>query len=251
MQLRIVFHGILATIIEDLRFVGLHERALAAADRLADRCRSRECWHRHCGIVRLPADYLSTFPKSALRKVRTGWLDLFVGLSRNLLGLALVGLGALLSLPAVPGQGLLTIFAGVLLLDLPGKRWILIPVFRQRRLLQAINRVRAKWSRCDDQQFLGRERKVMIRNAMIRNFTIALALSALISASAIPQTSSSTAKSDALPPPAAAANLSPGPLPAPGPGSTADQMEGLAAFHIRSASTDEELRAGKSSIRTR
>jgi hypothetical protein len=55
-------------------------------------------------------------------QVRMGWLDLFVGFLRNLLGLALVGLGALLSLPAVPGQGLLTIFAGLMLMDLPGKR---------------------------------------------------------------------------------------------------------------------------------
>jgi hypothetical protein len=98
-------------------------------------------------IIRLPADYLSALPPSAPRKVRMGWLDLFVGFLRNLLGLALVGLGALLSLPAVPGQGLLTIFAGLMLMDLPGKRWILIRVFRQRRLLQAVNSVRAKWSR--------------------------------------------------------------------------------------------------------
>jgi hypothetical protein len=98
-------------------------------------------------IVRLPADYLSTLRPGALRKVPMGWVDVVVAVFRNLLGWALVGLGAVLTVPGIPGQGLLTIFAGVLLLDVPGKAWLLSRVFRQPHLLRAINTVRARWSR--------------------------------------------------------------------------------------------------------
>ena len=41
---------------------------------------------------------------------------------RNLAGTTLVLLGIVLSLPGVPGQGLLTILLGVMLMQVPGKR---------------------------------------------------------------------------------------------------------------------------------
>jgi len=44
-----IFGGFLAIIIQGLRFVGLHDRALAHADRLPDRCRSCKFGHRHGG----------------------------------------------------------------------------------------------------------------------------------------------------------------------------------------------------------
>jgi hypothetical protein len=52
-----------------------------------------------------------------------------------------------LSVPGVPGQGILTILIGAMLIDLPGKRkaekWLL----RHRRVLSAINRLRARYGR--------------------------------------------------------------------------------------------------------
>ena len=51
------------------------------------------------------------------------------------------------SLPGVPGQGLLTIFMGVMLIDFPGKhrfeRWLV----SRRVILAAANRLRAKAGR--------------------------------------------------------------------------------------------------------
>src|SRR5688572_17540561 len=47
------------------------------------------------------------------------WLGLAV---KNLLGLAIVALGIILSIPGIPGQGALTILVGLVLLDIPGKR---------------------------------------------------------------------------------------------------------------------------------
>lgn len=45
-------------------------------------------------------------------------------IARNLLGLCIIALGIFLSLPGIPGQGILTILVGVMVLDFPGKRWL-------------------------------------------------------------------------------------------------------------------------------
>jgi hypothetical protein len=66
---------------------------------------------------------------------------------KNLLGATLVVLGAVLSLPGMPGQGLLTILAGILLLDFPGKRGLLFKMLSRPTLLRSINRLRAIFSR--------------------------------------------------------------------------------------------------------
>ena len=41
-------------------------------------------------------------------------------IGKNMAGVLLVVLGILLSLPGVPGQGILTILLGIMLLDFPG-----------------------------------------------------------------------------------------------------------------------------------
>jgi len=68
-------------------------------------------------------------------------------MARNLIGLVLVVVGVLLSLPGVPGQGLLTVFVGLLLLDWPGKRRLLLRLVRRKRLRRAIDRLRARFDR--------------------------------------------------------------------------------------------------------
>ena len=68
------------------------------------------------------------------------------------------------------------------------------------------------------------------RKVMIRMFTIALALGALVSAPAIAQTPPSTTKSDS-PPPAAAPAPVPAAPAASAPAATGDPMEGLAAYY--------------------
>jgi hypothetical protein len=66
---------------------------------------------------------------------------------KNMLGCALVALGIILSLPGVPGQGLLTIFIGLVLLDVPGKRRVELRIVRVRTIRKALNRVRARFGR--------------------------------------------------------------------------------------------------------
>ena len=66
---------------------------------------------------------------------------------KNLFGAVLVVLGIILSVPGLPGQGLLTVVAGLFLLDFPGKRSLLYKLVSRPLLLRSINRLRTKFSR--------------------------------------------------------------------------------------------------------
>ena len=65
----------------------------------------------------------------------------------GILGLALIALGLLLSGPGIPGQGLLTIVIGLILLDYPGKRKLERRLAARPVVLRAINRVRTRFRR--------------------------------------------------------------------------------------------------------
>jgi hypothetical protein len=66
---------------------------------------------------------------------------------KNILGLLLVALGLVLSLPGVPGQGLLTALIGLMLLDFPGKRRLERRLVSRPGLLAAINALRARFGK--------------------------------------------------------------------------------------------------------
>jgi len=88
----------------------------------------------------LPEDY---FESDA--PVRTRWT---IGrLGRNVAGVMLILVGAVLSIPGVPGQGLLTVLAGVLLVDFPGRRRLERMLVGRRGVLPALNRLRARFGR--------------------------------------------------------------------------------------------------------
>ncbi len=70
-------------------------------------------------LARIPADYFVN-PAARLPIDRHPVLKVLVVVGRNLLGYVLIVLGVVLSLPGVPGQGVLTILMGVMLIDLPG-----------------------------------------------------------------------------------------------------------------------------------
>lgn len=61
---------------------------------------------------------------------------------RNLVGWPLLLLGILL-IP-LPGQGLLTVLAGLVLADVPGKRWLARLILRQGLMRRAVNAVRER-----------------------------------------------------------------------------------------------------------
>jgi hypothetical protein len=66
---------------------------------------------------------------------------------KNLLGAALVLFGIVMSLPGVPGQGVLTILMGVMLLDFPGKRQLELKLVSRPKVLRTINRIRHRFDR--------------------------------------------------------------------------------------------------------
>jgi hypothetical protein len=98
-------------------------------------------------LARLPADYFVN-PEARRRQAwRHPVLHVLLVAGRNLLGYVLILLGVLMSLPGVPGQGLLTILMGVMLVDFPGKfraeRWLLT----RPSVIGAVNKLRARLGR--------------------------------------------------------------------------------------------------------
>lgn len=98
-------------------------------------------------LVKLPVTYFRT------DHPREFWTDRHPGIrfagvvAKNLLGLLLVGLGIVMALPGVPGQGVLTILLGIMLLDFPGKRRLELKLVRRPKVLQAINRLRHRFGK--------------------------------------------------------------------------------------------------------
>lgn len=98
-------------------------------------------------LVRLPATYFLDRHQRELwidRHPAVRWLGVVL---KNVLGVALVVLGAVLSLPGVPGQGLLTVLLGVMLIDFPGKRRLERRLVGLPRVLDRVNRLRARFGR--------------------------------------------------------------------------------------------------------
>lgn len=91
-------------------------------------------------LVQLPATYFldSHHP--------WGWCLRWTALIlKNLLGAVLVGVGVLMLF--TPGQGVLTILIGVMLLNFPGKRRLERKLVGRPRVMEAINRLRARFGK--------------------------------------------------------------------------------------------------------
>ncbi|NOT46955.1 MAG: hypothetical protein HOP17_04295 [Acidobacteria bacterium] len=98
-------------------------------------------------LVNIPANYFSThyqqdFLPNSRWIVRWGAVIL-----KNILGVFLVILGLILSLPGVPGQGLLTILLGLILIDIPGKRPFEARIIKRPAILSAANRLRSRFNK--------------------------------------------------------------------------------------------------------
>jgi hypothetical protein len=97
-------------------------------------------------VVKLPADYFvqKRQPRSDSRSSVSHWAQFLL---RNLLALALIGLGVVLSLPGIPGQGLLTILLGIMLSDFPGKERLERKIVSYPKVLDALNRLRQRFGK--------------------------------------------------------------------------------------------------------
>lgn len=90
-------------------------------------------------LVTLPADYLVDGDPRPRH-----WTYRMV---RSIVGVLLVIVGVLLSVPGIPGQGVLTILAGLILIEFPGRHRIVRAIIGRPAVLTAVNRVRARFGR--------------------------------------------------------------------------------------------------------
>jgi len=98
-------------------------------------------------MVKIPANYFSShyqqdFLPNSPWLVRWGAV-----LAKNIFGVFLILLGIVLSLPGVPGQGVLTILLGLIMVDIPGKRPLEAKIIKRPTILAAVNDLRAKYNK--------------------------------------------------------------------------------------------------------
>ena len=98
-------------------------------------------------LVKLPRTYFKEDHPRDLWSDRHPVIRLAGVIGKNLLGLLLVALGIVLSLPGVPGQGILTILLGIMLLDFPGKRRLEYKLISRPSVLRAVNKLRTRFGK--------------------------------------------------------------------------------------------------------
>jgi hypothetical protein len=96
-------------------------------------------------LVNIPADHFSNSDRKKLWSDRHATIRILGIIGKNILGLLLVALGIVLSLPGVPGQGLLTVLLGIMLLDFPGRAKLEQKLLRKPSIINTINRLRHRF----------------------------------------------------------------------------------------------------------
>lgn len=98
-------------------------------------------------LVKIPADH---FKKDRQTKFWSGpkpAVHALAVIGKNILGILLVALGIVLSLPGVPGQGLLTVLLGIMLLDFPGRDSLERKLLKRPEIIKTINRLRGRFDK--------------------------------------------------------------------------------------------------------
>ena len=98
-------------------------------------------------MVKIPADYFSSDYKGEFMKGSSWFVRWSAVIFKNLFGVFLILLGILLSLPGVPGQGILTILLGIIMIDIPGKRPLEARIIKRPKVRDAINNLRQRFNK--------------------------------------------------------------------------------------------------------
>jgi hypothetical protein len=98
-------------------------------------------------LVKIPSDYFSDARTNTFLRDRSPVVRVLAVTGKNLAGLLLVAVGIVLSLPGVPGQGVLTILLGIMLLDFPGRRSMERWIVGQPKVSNAINKLRHRFGK--------------------------------------------------------------------------------------------------------
>jgi len=98
-------------------------------------------------LVKLPKDHFSKHRKTKFWSGPRPWIHAAKFIGKNIAGILLVALGIVLSLPGVPGQGLLTILLGIMLLDFPGRDRLEQKLLSKPSIVNSINRLRQRFGK--------------------------------------------------------------------------------------------------------
>ena len=96
-------------------------------------------------VRRLPADHFSRMASIQAGHLPSPRSHPFTGLLRTIVGLAVVLMGIALCL--LPGQGLLTILLGLLILRFPGRRRLILSIVSRPAVLRTLNWIRQRGDR--------------------------------------------------------------------------------------------------------
>jgi hypothetical protein len=96
-------------------------------------------------IVKIPANYFSSHYQQDFLP-NSSWITRWgATIAKNLIGAVLVAAGIVMLIG--PGQGILTILVGLILMDIPGKRPLEARIIKRPTVLAAVNRLRAKYGK--------------------------------------------------------------------------------------------------------
>ena len=97
-------------------------------------------------LVKLPKDHFKN-DKSKRVTGSNATVRVLKVIGKNVAGWLLIALGVVLSVPGVPGQGLLTILLGVMLVDFPGKHRLEQKLLSRPGIIKTINRLRGRFGK--------------------------------------------------------------------------------------------------------
>ena len=98
-------------------------------------------------LVKIPPTYFQKDHSREFWKDSSPAVRLLGVVLKNILGVFLVALGIVLSLPGVPGQGILTILLGIMLLDFPGRRKLEHKLVSRPQVFKTINKLRHRFGK--------------------------------------------------------------------------------------------------------
>ena len=98
-------------------------------------------------VVKLPATYFHPDHDREILKDKHPAIRWAGIIGKNLAGVILIVLGVVMSLPGIPGPGLVTILFGVMLVDFPGRRWLEYKIVSRPAVQKTINNLRKRFGK--------------------------------------------------------------------------------------------------------
>jgi hypothetical protein len=98
-------------------------------------------------VLRLPPDHFNHRPASEAWRNRHPVVRVTLTVLKNLLGIVVLPMGIIMSLPLVPGPGLVFLLLGLSLLDFPGKRALQRRLVTQPFVMRLLNQTRTRFGK--------------------------------------------------------------------------------------------------------